>query len=150
MRSVNATLHRASLARIGPDGVTTTEGVFVPADVTTGFDLEFPRPTSGGREGRKLADLRKNGDDPRAYLGRQLSGFPNLFVTAGPNAAPNHVAGQNITSEGHVHYMVECLQYLVENGYASMDVAPEDLEEYNQSCWVRSHRPHGARTTVTC
>ncbi len=74
----------------------------------------------------------KNGDDPRAYLGIQVSGFPNLFVTAGPNAAPNHGAGHNITSEEQVHYIVECLQYLLENGYASMDVEPAAQEEYNK------------------
>ncbi|WP_068165487.1 flavin-containing monooxygenase [Rhodococcus phenolicus] len=132
----NATLHRASLARIDADGVTTTEGVFIPADVVilaTGFDLEFTTSIDiEGRDGRKLADLWKNGDDPRAYLGIQVSGFPNLFVTAGPNAAPNHGAGHNITSEEQVHYIVECLQYLLENGYASMDVEPAAQEEYNK------------------
>ncbi|OLL18699.1 MULTISPECIES: flavin-containing monooxygenase [unclassified Rhodococcus (in: high G+C Gram-positive bacteria)] len=132
----NVTLHRASFARIHPDGVTTTDGTFIAADVivlATGFKLEFASFIDiTGRDGRKLADLWRNGDDPRAYLGIQVSGFPNLFVTAGPNAAPNHGAGHNITSEEHVHYLVECLQYLVEEGYSAMDVRPEALEAYNR------------------
>ncbi|MEE2031141.1 flavin-containing monooxygenase [Rhodococcus chondri] len=132
----NATLHRAAPARIHPGGVTTTDGVYIEADViilATGFHLEFTTSIDIiGRNGTKLADLWKNGDDPRAYLGIQVSGFPNLFVTAGPNAAPNHGAGHNITSEEHVHYVVECLQYLVEHDYASMDVDPEVQAEYNR------------------
>lgn len=132
----NVRLHRASFERITPDGVVTTEGEFIPADViilATGFQLEF---TTGieitGRHGRTLSEEWAGGEDPRAYLGIQAAGFPNLFITAGPNSAPNHGAGHNITSEEHVHYVVESLQYLLENGHAAMDVRPEAVEEYNR------------------
>lgn len=132
----NATLHRASFAQVHPNGVTTTEGEFIEADViilATGFKLEFLSYIDiTGRDGRKLADVWDDGDDPRAYLGIQVSGFPNLFVTSGPNATPNHGAGHNLMSEEHVHYIVECLQHLVESGNASMDVKPEVLAEYNR------------------
>ena len=132
----HVTLHRASFERITPDGVLTTEGAFVPADViilATGFQLQF---TTGidiaGRDGATLAQVWKGGTDPRAYLGVQVSGFPNLFVTAGPNSAPNHGAGHNITGEEQVHYIIECLQYLLEHDHAAMDVEPHALEEYNR------------------
>ncbi|WP_068165996.1 flavin-containing monooxygenase [Rhodococcus phenolicus] len=132
----HVTLHRASFERVTTDGVITTEGRFVPADViilATGFELEFTTSIDiSGRDGRTLADLWKNGDDPRAYLGIQVSGFPNLFVTAGPNSAPNHGAGHNILSEEHVHYIIECLQYLLENGHDAMDVRQDVLDEYNR------------------
>lgn len=132
----NVTLHRASFARVHPNGVTTTEGNFIEADViilATGFKLEFVTSIDiTGRDGKKLAELWDHGNDPRAYLGIQVPGFPNLFVTAGPNSGPNHGAGHNILSEEHVHYIVECLQYLVESGNASIDVKPEALEEYNR------------------
>lgn len=129
-------LHRASFARVHPNGVTTTEGEFIEADViifATGFKLQFASYIDiTGRGGHKLADVWDGGDDPRAYLGIQVSGFPNLFVTAGPNSAPNHGAGHNILSEEQVHYIVECLQHLVESGNASMDVLPEVQEDYNR------------------
>jgi len=132
----HVTLHRASFQRVTPDGVFTTEGAFVPADViilATGFALEFTTSIDIlGRDGRTLADQWKGGDDPRAYLGIQVAGFPNLFVTAGPNSAPNHGAGHNLLSEEHVHYIVECLQYLLENGHDAMDVRQDALEEYNR------------------
>ncbi|PTR22137.1 cation diffusion facilitator CzcD-associated flavoprotein CzcO [Rhodococcus sp. OK519] len=131
----NVALHRASFARVHHNGVTTTAGDFIEADViifATGFKLQFASYIDiTGRGGQKLADLWDDGDDPRAYLGIQVSGFPNLFVTAGPNAAPNHGAGHNLLSEEQVHYIVECLQHLVESGNASMDVKAEVQEEYN-------------------
>ncbi|ALU73539.1 monooxygenase (plasmid) [Rhodococcus erythropolis R138] len=129
-------LHRASFQRVDHDGVLTTEGEYIPADViilATGFQLEFTTSIEiAGRDGRTLADVWEGGDNPRAYLGIQVAGFPNLFVTAGPNSAPNHGAGHNILSEEHVHYVIECLQYLLENDHAAMDVKQEVLDDYNR------------------
>ena len=132
----HVTLHRASFREVTPEGVYTTDGAFVPADVivlATGFQLQFTTTIDiTGRDGRTLAEVWKNGEDPRAYLGVQVSGFPNLFVTAGPNSAPNHGAGHNLTGEEQVHYIIECLQYLLEHDHAAMDVTREALEEYNR------------------
>ena len=129
-------LHRTSPAAVEPEGVRLGNGEFIEADVivlATGYKTEYASFIDiTGRNGTKLAELWDNGQDPRAYLGIQVSGFPNLFVTAGPNAAPNHGAGHNITSEEHVHYIIECLQYLVENDLSSMDVKPEALTAYNE------------------
>lgn len=132
----HVTLHRASFREVTPDGVHTTDGEFVPADViilATGFQLQFTTAIDiAGRDGRLLADVWKGGEDPRAYLGVQVPGFPNLFVTAGPNSAPNHGAGHNITGEEQVHYLIECLQYLLENDLAAMEVTPAALDDYNR------------------
>ncbi|MBF6148821.1 flavin-containing monooxygenase [Nocardia nova] len=129
-------LHRASFERITPDGVVTTEGTVIPADViilATGFELQFTTTIDiAGRDGATLAQIWKGGEDPRAYLGVQVSGFPNLFITAGPNSAPNHGAGHNITGEEQVHYIIECLQYLLENDHAAMDVEQRAQDEYNE------------------
>ncbi len=153
LKREHVTLHRASFDRVTPDGVYTTAGEFIAADViilATGFTLDF---TTGidivGRDGTALADVWKGGEDPRAYKGVQVSGFPNLFVTSGPNSAPNHGAGHNITSEEQVHYVVECLQYLLEHDYSSMDVRQDVLEEYNaevdaaldETVWVHTGAP---------
>lgn len=58
--------------------------------------------------------------------------MPNFFVTAGPNAAPNHGGGHNVTSEEHVHYVVESLQHLVENGFTAMEPTREATDDYNR------------------
>ncbi|MBF6353104.1 NAD(P)/FAD-dependent oxidoreductase [Nocardia higoensis] len=162
-------LHRASFRAITPDGVHTTDGEFVPADViilATGFQLQFTTTIDiTGRDGRTLAQEWKGGEDPRAYLGVQVAGFPNLFVTAGPNSAPNHGAGHNITGEEQVHYLIECLQYLLENDLAAMDVTQEALDEYNrrvdealdETVWVHPgaevngyYRNSAGRAVVPC
>ncbi|OLT37730.1 monooxygenase [Actinomadura sp. CNU-125] len=131
----NVSLHRASFRRIEPNGVVTTEGEFIEADVivfATGFKLEFLSFMDViGRDGRKLAD-EWAGQDPRAHLGITVPGFPNLFVTAGPNSAPNHGGGHNSVSEGHVHYLIECLRYLVENSRSAMEPRRDVTDEYNR------------------
>lgn len=132
----HVSLHRASPTSVQPNGVTLSDGEFVEADIivlATGFKVEYASFIDiTGRNGEKLSDRWDGGNDPRAYLGIQVAGFPNLFVTAGPNAAPNHGAGHNITSEEHVHYIIENLQYLVENNMSSVDVKPEALAAYNE------------------
>ncbi|ANY22232.1 flavin-containing monooxygenase [Gordonia terrae] len=132
----NVSLHRASPARVDTHGIILSNGERIETDVivlATGFKVEYASFIDiTGRNGEKLSDRWDGGNDPRAYLGIQVDGFPNLFVTAGPNAAPNHGAGHSITSEEHVHYIIECLQYLVENDKSSVDVRREALVEYNR------------------
>ncbi|QFU92519.1 NAD(P)/FAD-dependent oxidoreductase [Amycolatopsis sp. YIM 10] len=131
----NVSVHRGSFREIRPDGVVTTDGEFIAADViiwATGFKLEYLGFLDVvGRDGRVLAEEWAD-QNPRAYLGITVPGFPNLFVTAGPNAAPNHGGGHNVTSEEHVHYVVESLQYLVEHGYTAMEPRQDATDDYNQ------------------
>ncbi|MFJ8112414.1 flavin-containing monooxygenase [Streptomyces sp. NPDC096132] len=136
VRRDDVALHRTAFERIEPDGVLLTNGEFLPADViiwATGFRLEFLGFLDVvGRDGITLAERWDGGQDPRAHLGITVPGFPNLFVTAGPNAAPNHGGGHNVTSEEHVHYAVECLRHLVDHGYTAMEPTPEATREYNE------------------
>jgi 4-hydroxyacetophenone monooxygenase len=109
-------------------------GQRVPCDVVilaTGFSIDMLSTLRiTGRNGRTLTETW--GDDPRAYLGLLVPGFPNLFTTAGPNSAPNHGGGHNLTSEEQVHYIVECLQLLVERDAAAMEITQEATDEYNR------------------
>lgn len=136
VRRDDVALHRASFQRIAPDGVHLTNGGFLPADViiwATGFTLEYLGFLDiVGRDGVTLAEKWDDSRDPRAHLGITVPGFPNLFVTAGPNAAPNHGGGHNVTSEEHVHYAVECLRYLVDHGYPAMEPTEEAMHTYNE------------------
>ncbi|MEU6259601.1 NAD(P)/FAD-dependent oxidoreductase [Streptomyces sp. NPDC047043] len=136
LRRDDVALHRASFERIEPAGVRLTSGDFLPADViiwATGFRLEYLGFLDVvGRDGVTLAERWDGGRDPRAHLGVTVPGFPNFFVTAGPNAAPNHGGGHNVTSEEHVHYVIECLRHLVDHGYTAMEPTPEATREYNE------------------
>src|SRR4051794_35395213 len=122
----------SGLAEVTADGIVDGDGVLHEVDAiiyATGFALEFLSTwTIVGRDGVKLNQLWQ--DRPLAYLGCQVPGFPNLFVTSGPNANPSHGGGHNFCVEAVVHYVVECLQTLVETGARSIEPTPEALQRW--------------------
>lgn len=131
----NVELVTQGIDRVTPNGVVTEDGREIPADVivlATGFhvakmlgDLDVI-----GRDGRNLGE-EWGEDDPRAYLGLTIPGYPNLFVSPGPNSAPNHAAGQNFVSEVQVHYVLECLDALQVQGMATMEPSIEAYQRWN-------------------
>jgi len=99
LRRENVTLEADPIARVGEDSIVTTSGREHPADVivlATGFQVSRMLGSLEviGRGGRDLG-AEWGEEDPRAYLGMMVPGFPNFFVSPGPNSAPNHAAGQN-------------------------------------------------------
>ncbi|BBX64399.1 monooxygenase [Mycobacterium saskatchewanense] len=76
------------IARVTETSIATASGELVDADVivcATGFQTN--RYLAGiemiGRRGESLHE--RWGDDPSAYLGVAVSGFPNFFMLYGPN-----------------------------------------------------------------
>jgi cation diffusion facilitator CzcD-associated flavoprotein CzcO len=119
-----------------PNGLVTTEGNEVEADVVvlaTGFTLDWLCTLDiHGRDGAVLLDQWD--PVPRAYLGVTAPNFPNLFITSGPNSAILHGAGNNFAGETQVHYIVECLQMMLNKGARTMEVDAAATETYNE--WV--------------
>jgi cation diffusion facilitator CzcD-associated flavoprotein CzcO len=84
----NVRLVPRAVTAVTPTAVVDSDGVVHPVDVlvlATGF-----RPWSFlhtlkviGRGGRSIHDVW--GDEPKAFLGMQVPGFPNFFVMYGPN-----------------------------------------------------------------
>jgi cation diffusion facilitator CzcD-associated flavoprotein CzcO len=79
---------RAGVQAMSPDAVVTTEGRQIGADVVvwcTGFTAtEYLAPIRiTGRDGAEIRDAWADG--PEAYLGLSTPGFPNLFMSYGPN-----------------------------------------------------------------
>ncbi|WP_045877854.1 NAD(P)/FAD-dependent oxidoreductase [Pseudofrankia sp. DC12] len=140
----------SGLAEVTPRGPVDGDGNLHEVDVmvyATGFALDFlSHWTVIGRDGRKLSDVWH--DRPLAYLGCQVAGFPNLFVTSGPNANPSHGGGHNFCVEAVVHYIIECLQTLVERDARTMEPTVEAQERWQKemdekladSIWVRETR----------
>lgn len=140
----------SGLKEVTPRGIVDGDGVLHEADVivyATGFTLEYlTHWTVTGRDGRTLAGEWR--DRPMAYLGCQVPGFPNLFITSGPNASAAHGAGHNFTVEAMVHYVIECVQALAEAGAAALDVTEDALARWRaevdavlaDSVWVRERR----------
>lgn len=78
-----------------------------------------------GRDDRALKD--KWADGPRAYLGLQSAGFPNLFTISGPGS-PSVLTNMVPTIEQHVHWIGDCIGHLRDHALASIE-ARQDAED---------------------
>jgi cyclohexanone monooxygenase len=94
----------------------------------TGYDAmtgSLARIDIRGRRGACLRDAWSVG--PRTYLGLGVAGFPNLFTVTGPGS-PSVLANMIVAIEQHVDWITDCLAYLRNGGYASIEatVAAQD------------------------
>ncbi|MBY6262040.1 NAD(P)/FAD-dependent oxidoreductase [Azospirillum sp. 412522] len=131
----NVQLETGAIDRILPDGVRMADGTVHKLDVlimATGFDVANMVGSLEiiGRGGRNLGQ-EWGADDPRAYLGITVPGYPNLFLTVGPNSAPNHAAGQNLISETQIHYIIECLDLITASGARAIEPTHEAFIGWN-------------------
>jgi cyclohexanone monooxygenase len=125
VRLVN--LRRDPIVEITPQGVRTASGerehdVLVFA---TGFDAitgSFTRLGIVGRGGVRLEDVWS--EAPRAYLGLQVSGFPNLFTVTGPSS-PSILSNVLVSIEEHVGWITELLQHMENTGAQTVEADPE-------------------------
>jgi cation diffusion facilitator CzcD-associated flavoprotein CzcO len=121
-----------------PTGFTTADGTDVDVDVVilaTGFTLDWLCTVDiQGRDGVVLNE--KWEPFPEAYLGVTTPEFPNFFMTSGPNSAILHGGGNNFAGETQVHYIIECLQLMLNKGVKTMEVSQRTTDEYN--VWVEA------------
>src|SRR3954468_11803047 len=115
------------------DGIVTADGEHRPADiivVATGFRVTemAARLNISGRD-RNLKDAWAN-DNPTAYLGLTVPGFPNFFCMLGPNSGPAHGGSVIFQSECQSRYICACLLHMIEHEVAAMDVSPEAQDRY--------------------
>ena len=115
------------------DGIVTSEGKMRPADIiviSTGFKVTemAARLDISGRD-RNLKDAWAN-DNPTAYLGLTVPGFPNFFCMLGPNSGPAHGGSVIFQSECQSRYICACLLHMIEHEVAAMDVTPEAQDRY--------------------
>jgi cation diffusion facilitator CzcD-associated flavoprotein CzcO len=140
----------SGLAEVRPNGLVDGDGNFHEVDAVvyaTGFELKFLSHWNiVGRDGISLAD--KWAERPSAYLGCQVPGFPNLFVTSGPNANPSHGGGHNFCVEAVIHHVFETLRVMIERNAATIEPTEkatrrwqEDVDrKLEDSIWVRETR----------
>jgi 4-hydroxyacetophenone monooxygenase len=133
LKQPNVTVVGEPIERITPGGIVTADGTEHELDVIvycTGFQAWRFLGTIDVT-GRGEADLHQRwGQDPSAYLGVTVPGFPNLFCLYGPNT--NLVVNGSIVmfSECAVHYVMDCLRLLLGRGDQVMDLRPEVLQSY--------------------
>ncbi len=136
LKRPNVTLETDPIDHLTETGIVTRSGREYPVDVialATGFNVSKMLGSLRvlGRDGRDLG-AEWGDEDPRAYIGCQVPGYPNFFMIGGPNSAPNHAAGQNIVSERQVHYMIECLDYARAQGARTIEPTREAYETFNR------------------
>ena len=126
----------AGIERIEPTGVRTIDGELHEADVlvlATGFD--FARMHGDldvhGRDDHVLAE-EWGDDDPRAYMGVLVPGYPNYFHMNGPNSGPNFAGGVNIVAETQAHYIVACLDHALANGARAIEPSDAAFVAFNE------------------
>ena len=122
------------IARITPSGIVTVDGTERPCEtivLCTGFRAtEYLRGIDvAGRDGTKLHDHWAG--VPRAYHGMAVPGFPNLFLTYGPNT---NQGGNSIlvVLEAQARYIAEAVQTLADRQATAIEVRPDAMGRYVQ------------------
>ncbi|MBI1187156.1 MAG: NAD(P)-binding protein [Alphaproteobacteria bacterium] len=134
----NVHLVDAPIAEIVPEGVKTEKGV-EPLDVliyatgfkASGFDWSF---SVSGRDGLTLKEAWKDG--PEAYLGIAVKGFPNLFMTYGPNTNLGHNSILFMI-EQQANYIVQCIERMDRGNLGRIEVRTEAQDEFNRDLQAR-------------
>ena len=117
-----------------PTGVRAEDGAERPADIivyATGFDVTTmaSRLNVHGRGGVNLTEVWAD-ENPRAYLGIAVPGFPNFFMMGGPNTGLGHGGSAIFQAESQARYISGLLVQMVENGVAAVDIKPEPFERF--------------------
>ena len=116
--------------------------------LATGYSLEyFAEFDIKGRGAVDLQDLWN--PVPYAYKGMEVPGFPNFFITAGPNSGL--ASSHTVLAEQQVHYVTECLKRMVEEDLATMEVTEQACADFNEmlqerlenTIWMQSGTAHG-------
>lgn len=105
----------------------------------TGFDAmtgSLLRPHIIGRGGRTLREHWNAG--PRTYLGPFVSGFPNLFIVAGPGS-PSLLSNVLLSIEQHVDWLAELLDHLQDNGHRTFEATPDAEAGWVEHVNARAH-----------
>jgi cyclohexanone monooxygenase len=127
---------------IRPQAVLAADGIERCADALilgTGFTItDLPIAARiHGLDSRTLAETWRG--SPQGYLGTTVSGFPNLFMVLGPNVGNGH-SSATVLMEMQVNYLIQTLQALKRDGFASADVQLQTQERFNAEVQRRLQR----------
>jgi len=151
LKKPNVSILRGALAEAYENGVILADGTRIDCDVlllSTGYELHFGRQFDiRGVGGKSLKDAFD--PHPFSYEGMLITGFPNFVFMGAPYSYL--VANHAVVSEQQVHYIVELLQWMVDEQLSSFDVTPEATAEFvndvdselQKTAWVQCGSAHG-------
>lgn len=133
LREPHVELVDEPVAAVDESGLLTGSGRHIEADVivyATGFHASrFLWPMAiTGRGGEGLSE--RWGDDPSAYLGITVHGFPNFFVMYGPGTNLAASGSLIFHAECQARYIMGCLKLMLESGARSIEVREEVADAY--------------------
>ncbi|EIW53862.1 FAD/NAD-P-binding domain-containing protein [Trametes versicolor FP-101664 SS1] len=123
----------APIKRITEKGIETADGKHQDLDVlfcATGYDTSFQLPLKiVGRGGVDINDRWL--PHPVSYLSVAVDGFPNMFISFGPNSG---VGSGSLLAliEYQVMYAVQATAKLQRERLKSIEVKPEALHDFDQ------------------
>ncbi|KAI0644817.1 FAD/NAD-P-binding domain-containing protein [Trametes meyenii] len=121
------------IKRVTATGVETADGQHQDLDVlfcATGYDTSFQLPFKIiGRNGLDINDRWK--PHPVSYLSVAVDGFPNMFMSLGPNSA---VGSGSLLAliEYQIMYAVQMTAKLQRERLRSVEVKPEAVRDFDQ------------------
>ena len=126
----------------------TTRGVRTPSGETeldmlvfaTGYDGLTGALTAFdvvGRNGRSVNEKWKEG--ARSYLGLMMEGFPNLFMTTGPNG-PAALANIVRISENDVDWIAKAITHMAENDLDTIEPTTRAEDEWMEIVFKLARR----------
>ncbi|MEO6473422.1 MAG: NAD(P)/FAD-dependent oxidoreductase [Aeromicrobium sp.] len=134
LQADNCKLFTWPIATLSPAGIRTSDGIEHRLDAivfATGFDVNktgTPFPITG-KGGRSLAEEWSTG--VHAYKSVSVSGYPNLFLTFGPNSGPGHNSAL-VYMEHQIDYAVKGIQAILDANLVSLDVSKLRQDSFNR------------------
>jgi cation diffusion facilitator CzcD-associated flavoprotein CzcO len=127
----NVTLVQRSVEAVSERGLIDTHGTEYPVDaivMSTGFQPWNFLATLKliGRGGREIHGVW--GDQPEAFLGIQVAGFPNFFMMYGPNT--NYFC-VTFMLERQAEYIARAMRRLIRSEATAIDVRRSVMDAYN-------------------
>jgi 4-hydroxyacetophenone monooxygenase len=150
LKKPNVSIVRGAMAECDENAVILADGTRIECDVlllSTGYKLLFG--TQFEIRGRKQTLVDAFDPYPYSYEGMLVPSFPNFIFTGAPYSYL--VANHAIVSEQQVHYAIELLQWMVDEGLDSVDVSEEACRAFVEdvdrdlakTTWVNCGNAHG-------
>ncbi len=151
LKKPNVKIVRGALSECDENAVILADGTRIECDIlllSTGYKLFFGAQFDiKGKGGRTLCDTFE--PYPFSYEGMLIPGFPNFVFMGAPYSYL--VANHAVVSEQQVHYAIELLDWMVDEGLSSVDVTPEATQAFvddvdadlARSAWVNCGNAHG-------
>ncbi|CAK7207280.1 hypothetical protein SEUCBS139899_010090 [Sporothrix eucalyptigena] len=129
----NTTVLTENIKEVTATGIRLTDGTDVALDVlicATGFNTSFCPPfTVVGENGAVLNDKWKV--EPTSYMGLAAAGFPNYFMTSGPNSPSAH--GTLIGClETYIHYAFAAVEKLMTENVKKLSPQQAAVDDFQQ------------------